>query len=990
MLDHHATDPQFLILVLTMKEATFTRNGSVDLCNQHIWADTNPNAVLEYESGRSMSETSNNIQYTASDEWSEGVACKEKGTSTDIIPSDHEDENEAVIVPARNTKVQRPMNPSILPRLHPSHVLAFKDRSFTSSPHLNAALVQEVKEGFGNQINLCQDRGLNPGPSTQKSDTLPLDHQVTDNPEEKGGASPKPLGVPSGGNPGEQEGIKHPVIRSPITSAMYSEHIHAVRATAQSIKEGRCPVAPKLEATSSSFGRVDMRQAYSSFLALPSGEATPVSLRIHQPNWYASPTRLRVCHFPVSLLVPHRRLYSSSSTKTTFTFPYIPPTETSPASVSVPLPMFLSSYLSLSSSMSLSSSLSLSLSSSLSLVSPPFPSLALRLFSICLSPRLSPSALIYSSLALSEASAASLSRNLQWTGSLRISPTILPCTSCWLATRKGNDSITNLSKNSESVDNRDSNNKLTTGDIINTKQDSNKKLAFLDKTVSLLWMWSFSARIAPHLRRTKSDYEIVPFHSGLAPHLRHTKSMKLAHRLRTLWSWSLRNSIHDDTVNIRNHVTVPTNEIDTSSNLKLRKKIAYSKGGIVIGYVLFSTRTSVKVDTMRLIAVYLNPVSVTQNAELPLLLRCCGLPALTITGAKWLDFLRRQISAPQISLDLEGLNYVVSAMMDISSISYECAMFHYPDIKLLCTVATIQHVYNSPPPKSDALLTPFKQTMYQFNQQQTTHYNQGVNGMLSSMRFTPTRLLLYICVLIIIIVIWTLFKKSQTIGFTRTCPHPEQFQDQLHQLADKVNRVLSSLQLTHFLCYGSLWGQIRLSRSLPWEADVEFCLLNEELSLHDEVFLTRAFKKHKLDMKYNSAEGLYMITDPQFEGGNIQLIVFEEDTTINMLRRVGWKRRMLPPNCEEMTSLECFPPRLIARPLPLKEFGGYILPVPREGIEIQKYHYQQSLNPGPSGQIEARQRLFGTALAAKRSCWRAGPPRQVVILEERTYVIKHD
>nr|CAD7203859.1 unnamed protein product [Timema douglasi] len=261
---------------------------------------------------------------------------------------------------------------------------------------------------------------------------------------------------------------------------------------------------------------------------------------------------------------------------------------------------------------------------------------------------------------------------------------------------------------------------------------------------------------------------------------------------------------------------------------------------------------------------------------------------------------------------------------------------------------------------------------------------------LSSMRFTPTRLLLYICVLIIIIVVWTLFKKSQSLGFTRTCPHPEQFQDQLHQLADKVNHILSSLQLTHFLCYGSLWGQIRLSRSLPWEADVEFCLLNEELSLHDEVFLARAFKKHKLDMKYNSAEGLYMITDPQFEGGNIQLIVFEEDTTINMLRRVGWKRRMLPPNCEEMTSLECFPPRLIARPLPLKEFGGYILPVPREGIEIQKYHYQQSLNPGPSGQVEARQRLFGTAPAAERSCWRAGPPRQVVILQERTYVIEHD
>nr|CAD7438267.1 unnamed protein product [Timema bartmani] len=37
----------------------------------------------------------------------------------------------------------------------------------------------EVKEGFGNQINLCWDRGLNPGPPAQRSDTLPLDHQVT-------------------------------------------------------------------------------------------------------------------------------------------------------------------------------------------------------------------------------------------------------------------------------------------------------------------------------------------------------------------------------------------------------------------------------------------------------------------------------------------------------------------------------------------------------------------------------------------------------------------------------------------------------------------------------------------------------------------------------------------------------------------------------------------------------------------------------------------
>nr|CAD7409910.1 unnamed protein product [Timema poppensis] len=72
------------------------------------------------------------------------------------------------------------------------------------------------------------------------------------------------------------------------------------------------------------------------------------------------------------------------------------------------------------------------LSLSLSKVSFHLPSLALCLFSLCPSPRLSLSALMYSALALSEASVASLSRNLQWADSLRIPPTSLPCTSCWL------------------------------------------------------------------------------------------------------------------------------------------------------------------------------------------------------------------------------------------------------------------------------------------------------------------------------------------------------------------------------------------------------------------------------------------------------------------------------------------------------------------------------------------------------------------------------
>jgi hypothetical protein len=61
---------------------------------------------------------------------------------------------------------------------------------------------------------------------------------------------------------------------------------------------------------------------------------------------------------------------------------------------------------------------------------------------------------------------------------------------------------------------------------------------------------------------------------------------------------------------------------------------------------------------------------------------------------------------------------------------------------------------------------------------------------------------------------------------------------------------------------------------------VEFCLLNEELAKNDEVFLVRTFKKHNLQLTYNSGEGLYLVKDPAHTGSSIQLIVFEEDPLV--------------------------------------------------------------------------------------------------------------
>lgn len=64
---------------------------------------------------------------------------------------------------------------------------------------------------------------------------------------------------------------------------------------------------------------------------------------------------------------------------------------------------------------------------------------------------------------------------------------------------------------------------------------------------------------------------------------------------------------------------------------------------------------------------------------------------------------------------------------------------------------------------------------------------------------------------------------------------PSYFPAYKHCYLFRVHKLLVALGISHFLCYGSLWGQLRLSRTLPWERDIELCVLNEEMALKDEV-----------------------------------------------------------------------------------------------------------------------------------------------------------
>lgn len=125
------------------------------------------------------------------------------------------------------------------------------------------------------------------------------------------------------------------------------------------------------------------------------------------------------------------------------------------------------------------------------------------------------------------------------------------------------------------------------------------------------------------------------------------------------------------------------------------------------------------------------------------------------------------------------------------------------------------------------------------------------------MRITPTKVVNVITGLVLLILIYSVFQHSSADhrNYDSTCDVSKEYQTKLHRMVYKTHDILDGLNLVHFLCYGSLFGQIRQSASLPWERDAELCVLNEEISQYDEVFMKRLFWKQGLDIFYDSAEG---------------------------------------------------------------------------------------------------------------------------------------
>ena len=166
-----------------------------------------------------------------------------------------------------------------------------------------------------------------------------------------------------------------------------------------------------------------------------------------------------------------------------------------------------------------------------------------------------------------------------------------------------------------------------------------------------------------------------------------------------------------------------------------------------------------------------------------------------------------------------------------------------------------------------------------------------------------------------------------------------------YRMANKIEHCFflsnkSNFHVSHIV------GQVRLGRNLPWEDTGFFCVFNEEIVKYDENFIGNTFHRAGLGISYDSAEGRYLVSRVDTNvTGLIKLIVFSQEKKLQEVmertyHRIGWKRRILPPNCDYSPSLDCFPARLMDKPLTSAKFGSAgLVPVPREQFEILKYHF---------------------------------------------------
>ncbi|XP_078380943.1 uncharacterized protein LOC144663758 isoform X2 [Oculina patagonica] len=161
--------------------------------------------------------------------------------------------------------------------------------------------------------------------------------------------------------------------------------------------------------------------------------------------------------------------------------------------------------------------------------------------------------------------------------------------------------------------------------------------------------------------------------------------------------------------------------------------------------------------------------------------------------------------------------------------------------------------------------------------------------------------------------------------------------DHLLNMTYTVHNILDDLGIEHWLMYGSVFGAIRAQGPLPWDDDVdigfngsgtfaamdfdEFLLAFESKGLevyHARWFTSNMMKVYSKDLPRDKVD------------------LFAMYNYSGWMKRAGLETWIFPLHYNHRHT---FPAQLVDTPLPQVPFGYSEMPVPRDGIEIQKYLY---------------------------------------------------
>ncbi|ELT89604.1 hypothetical protein CAPTEDRAFT_98575 [Capitella teleta] len=175
-------------------------------------------------------------------------------------------------------------------------------------------------------------------------------------------------------------------------------------------------------------------------------------------------------------------------------------------------------------------------------------------------------------------------------------------------------------------------------------------------------------------------------------------------------------------------------------------------------------------------------------------------------------------------------------------------------------------------------------------------------------------------------------KPPKWYHYPAACSHSEAEIDQRLSLAHKIHVLLQANNVNHMLCYGTLWGILRLNDILPWDTDIDFCIWDSDLENIEEAYLHKLFKFEGIRLEYDLRKGSYRATQGD---AFADIVIFELSDDFTMLQRLGLSYKF-------SSGRDSFPSRLIAAPLPTTKLRGREFPIPHGGIEIQKYLYPET------------------------------------------------